>query len=243
MDLIYKFRESACSIPADIEAGYTLRAGGYSKGKYAGFNLGDHVDDDPLDVAHNRKLLEDTIDTKIVWMKQTHSNSVVFIDKFQKQPVLADGLITNQAHIAIAVMTADCLPLLLFSSDSKVISCVHCGWRGLHEKIVANALSIMRIYTQAPINAILGPCIGPNSYEVGADFLVNFPDKRESCFKKTKNNKYLCDLTKICSLDLQALGVNKIFSCQKDTFGDNENFYSYRRNPITGRMASFILKK
>ncbi len=243
MGLIYNFQNAACCIPSDIDAGYTLRAGGYSKGKYAGFNLGDHVGDDPSDVAHNRKLLEDTIDAKIVWMQQTHSNSVVFIDKFQRQPVLADGLVTNQAHFAIAVMTADCLPLLLFSSDSKVIACVHCGWRGLQGKIVANAISLMRAYTQAPISAILGPCIGAGSYEVGADFLVNFPDKREHCFKKTINNKYLCDLAGICSIDLRNLGIDNILSCHKDTFKDSRNFYSYRRDPITGRMASFILKK
>lgn len=243
MGLIYNFQDLVRSIPSDIEAGYTLRTGGCSKGKYAGFNLGDHVDDDPSDVARNRKLLEDAIDSKIVWMQQTHSNSVVFVDKFQTQPVLADGLVTNQAHIAIAVMTADCLPLLLFSSDSQVISCVHCGWRGLQGKIAANAISVMRTYTQAPISAILGPCIGPDSYEVGEDFLVNFPDKRESCFKKTINNKYLCDLAKICSMDLQALGIKDIFYCNQDTFKDSKNFYSYRRNPITGRMASFILKK
>lgn len=242
MDLIYSFKKSNCNIPADIESGYTLRGSGHSKGHYASFNLGDHVADAPLDVAYNRKLLEKTIASKIVWMQQTHSNSVVFVDKLQSKPVLADGLVTNQANIALAVMTADCLPLLLFSSDSQVISCVHCGWRGLQGKIVANALSIMRSYTQAPIRALLGPCIGPNSYEVGPEFLANFPDKRESCFKKS-NDKYLCDLVKICTLDLKALGVNEIFSCNEDTFKNSEKFYSYRRDPVTGRMASFIMKK
>ncbi len=246
MALIYKFNKDVDFIPKNILAGYTLRSQGVSKYPYDCFNLGDHVGDNLKDVLKNRLDLENLLGSKIIWMNQTHSKHVALVENDECKCFDADGLVTTKDNLVLAVMTADCLPVLLFDDKSKVVSAIHCGWKGLCSGIVSESLKIMRQYTDGIICALLGPCIGKDSYEVGPEFLDHFANLLKDptpCFKKSKNNKYLCDLVKACELNLKDLGVEKIYSCNEDTFKAKDKFFSYRRDKITGRMASFIVIK
>ncbi len=239
-----------------VEAGYTIREGGKSETPYDSFNLGLHVGDDERNVLKNRQLLEKSLHKNIVWMNQTHSNKVEWCDVRNAQSakamlrgteavtlgVEADGIVTNDRNVALAVMTADCLPLLMASSDKKVVAAVHCGWKGLKNGIVKNAVKQMRKGSLAPIIAYLGPCIGPKSFEVGAEvldqFKVSFPKAVEAFIQKD-NGKYLCSLPMLCTQALNECGVTNIIQSNEDTFSQDK-FFSYRRHNQTGRMASII---
>lgn len=239
-----------------VYAAYTIKEGGKSEGPYQGFNLGLHVGDDEQTVLKNRQLLEKSIHRSIVWMNQTHSNKVVLCDYRNAQSakgmlrgteavtlgVDADGIVTNDRNVALAVLTADCLPLLMASEDKKVIAAVHCGWKGLKAGIVKNAVTLMRRCSLANIHAYLGPCIGPKSFEVGSEVLEQFSEtfpKAKDAFVSRNNGKYLCSLPLLCSQALTQCGVNNIVFSDEDTF-IGEKFYSYRRANVTGRMASII---
>lgn len=239
-----------------ITAAYTIRDGGNSEGPYKGFNLGLHVGDDEHIVLKNRQILEKSVHKSIVWMNQTHSDKVVLCDYRNAQSaksmlrgteavslgVEADGIVTNDRNVALAVLTADCLPLLMASEDKKVIAAVHCGWKGLKSGIVKNAVTLMRRCSLSNIHAYIGPCIGPKSFEVGQEvldlFSENFSHAKEA-FVSKDNGKYLCSLPLLCSQALTECGVNNIVFSDEDTYSD-EKYYSYRRANVTGRMASII---
>ncbi len=239
-----------------ITLGYTVRDGGVSSVPYDSFNLGLHVGDDEKCVLKNRQTLEKIIHKNIVWMNQTHSNKVALCDFSNAQSaramqrgteavtlgIEADGIVTNDKNVALAVLTADCLPLLMATEDNRVISAVHCGWKGLKSGIVKNAVTLMRRCSLANIHAYIGPCIGPECFEVGSEvldlFLENFP-KAEDAFKAKDNGKYLCSLPLLCTQALNQCGISQIIYSNEDTFS-SDKFFSYRRSNVTGRMASII---
>ena len=240
-----------------VKALYTTRLGGHSHNQWASFNLGLHVEDDPQAVLNNRLDLEAYIRHKIVFMDQTHSNVVKFVgldDLVDAKAMLdgsipislgvkADGIVTDCTDIALAVLTADCLPLLLASDDSKIIAAIHCGWRGIYGDIVKNAVDIIKSKTQSSISAYIGPCIGEKSFEVGADLYQKFLAKNQDyqiAFKVKGDGKYLCSLDLLCSKQLNALGIDNIYHSKLDTMDKNNQLYSYRLAKITGRMASVI---
>lgn len=241
----------------NIKAFYTTRDGGYSKEPYDSFNLGLHVQDDNDAVLKNRIMLENHLGRKVVFMNQTHSNNVTYVtnkDISDSQKMLdktlpvglgvdCDGIVTDSKNIALAVLTADCLPLLLATEDSSVIAAVHCGWKGIYGGIIKNAVDLIRSKSNAQIYAIIGACIGPESFEVGPELLEKFEsvitDAKEA-FVPTANSKYLCSLPKLCELSLNGLDIKKIYNLNLDTFKSDSHLFSYRRANITGRMASII---
>ena len=189
-------------------------------------------------------------------MNQTHSDKVSLCDYRNAQSakamlrgteavslgVEADGIVTNDRNVALAVLTADCLPLLMASEDKKVIAAVHCGWKGLKAGIVKNAVTLMRRCSLSNIHAFIGPCIGPKSFEVGQEVLEQFSENfshAKEAFVSKDNGKYLCSLPMLCSQALTECGVNNIVYSGEDTYSD-EKYYSYRRANVTGRMASII---
>lgn len=235
---------------------YTTVNGGYSKGNFSTFNLGLHVNDSTIDVLNNRKELTSYLNKKIVWMNQTHSNTVLYVNSSDAKAndgfsdtgkpslgVQSDGIVTDDKNIALAVLTADCLPLILVSEDKKICAAIHCGWRGIYSGIIDNAVKIIREKNTSNLYAFIGPHISQNSYEVGEELLPKFvsvlgEDAKEAFIKKG-DSKYLCSLEKLVKINLKKLSVSKVESCHIDTFTD-KSYYSYRRNPVTGRLATVI---
>ncbi|MDY5063804.1 MAG: peptidoglycan editing factor PgeF [Succinivibrio sp.] len=240
-----------------VKALYTTRFNGKSEGDFSSFNLGLHVEDDPKNVLQNRLALEKHLSKKVVFMNQTHSEKVVLVDKNDacecekmldgsvpvSLGVEADGIVTCDKSIALAVLTADCLPLLMTTKDGAVVAAVHCGWKGVYSNIIKNAVLLMREHSQSEIYAYLGPCIGPESFEVGTDLLDKFKsilEKAELAFTKKDNGKYLCSLPLLTRIQLEKVGVTKVVESNVDTYQNPDHLYSYRRAKRTGRMASVI---
>ena len=224
-----------------VRACFTSRHGGFSDKPYDSFNLGLHVGDSPEKVRLNRGKLEEHLGRPVLFMNQTHSDVVVKVDdRLEVSPdsigIHADGLVTASKETAVAVLTADCLPLLLWSEDGLAAAAVHCGWRGLASGIVSNAVKLMKEWSNAGIRGFIGPCIGPSSFEVGADVLKAFQKilydvKTE--FSPKGNDKYLGSLPDLCIRVLNSLGVSEITCCGIDTYSSNHDFFSYRKEKNT----------
>lgn len=229
----------------NVKAFYSTRKGGFSKYPYTSLNLGLHVGDNTNNVLLNRKKVKEYFFNKdIVYMDQIHSCNVSYIDKYSDVILQTDALITDQKDLVLAVMTADCLPLLLASDN--YVAAIHCGWKGVALGIIENVCKFLKEKNEnlSITKAFLGPCIGPKSFEVGIDVLnifKNLDSINENAFiKKDVKNKYLCNLPLICSNILKRNGIFNIYNSDLDTFTLKDNFFSYRRDKETGRMASFI---
>lgn len=231
---------------SDVTAFFTTRQGGVSLSPYDSLNLGLHVGDDEQSVLKNRQMVSDYLGLPVVYMQQTHSSAVKKVDEYTGQPVDADGIITTQKDFALAVMTADCLPLLLASEDGAVVGAVHCGWRGIYGGIIHNAIALMRQISKVPVRAVMGPAIGPKSFVVGEELFSSFTKKDTEhalAFSPSGNNKYLCDIYVLCRQCLQRAGVMEVSGGEHDTYDESELFFSYRRDHETGRMAGIICRK
>ncbi len=208
------------------------------------FNLGLHVSDCAKKVAHNRQYLQELLPfkTTIQWLEQVHGNTVAEISRVTKATIIADAMVTREKNIALAIMTADCLPILLISKQGDEIAAIHGGWRPLAANIIANTLN--RMHTAADeIYAWLGPCIGKEAFEVGSEVQKAFVDQGSvfsQAFSKQKNGKYFANLHKIAILQLNNLGIKQISTLSECTYSQPEKYYSYRKNATTGRMATVI---
>jgi len=222
---------------------------GPSLSMFDAFNLGDHVDDCPNTVTQNRKSLLAylPVATKIQWLTQVHGNNVVVVEQHHDKPLVADAAITRNKKIALAIMTADCLPILVSNSDGSEIAAIHAGWRPLAANIIERTLKLMH----SPVNELyvwLGPCIGEHVFEVGEEVKHAFCQnsiKYKQAFKpvsseKGDKKKYLANLHMMAQLQLLDLGVKNISALDECTFSLNQKYYSYRRDGLTGRMASII---
>tara|TARA_B110000261_G_C12906221_1_gene286504 strand:+ start:51 stop:620 length:570 start_codon:yes stop_codon:yes gene_type:complete len=173
-------------------------------------------------------------------MNQTHSNKVVVINDSNKniQRVDSDALVTNKKNIAISVLTADCVPVLVYDEVNQIIGSIHAGWRGALNGIIENTLNeITKISRNGKINVAIGPCISVNNYEVGKEFYFNFikeSKKNDFFFIPTKNNKFYFNLRKYINLKFEKLEVNHIENIDFDTFSENKNFFSFRRSQQMG---------
>ncbi|MDP2879296.1 MAG: peptidoglycan editing factor PgeF [Sulfuricella sp.] len=237
--------------PANVRALQTTRAGGVSVGAYASLNLGDHVGDDPAAVERNRALLRANLPADPVWLKQVHGNLVADADRTVGVPD-ADAALARQAGKVCAVMTADCLPLLLCDEAGTVVAAAHAGWRGLVGGVVEATVKAMNV---APERLLvwLGPAIGPQAFEVGDEvrqaFMAHDPEAAKA-FVPTpalstqdsglSTQKWLADIYLLARQRLALLGVERVYGGGLCTFTDAQKFYSYRRDQATGRMASLI---
>ncbi len=240
--------EPSWPAPGTIRAFTTTRDGGVSTAPYATFNLAAHVGDNLDHVQQNRRLLqrECHLPTPPVWLNQTHSHTVYTLESDLQnttQPPTADASYTTRPDSVCAVLTADCLPVLLCNRQGTEVAAVHTGWRGYLNGILANAIA----HFQSPpqdILAWLGPAIGPDVYEVGQDLFdafVTHNGEMASAFTPRPNQKYLANLYQLATLTLASAGVNSIFGGKYCTYTDNKSFFSYRHEEgITGRMASVI---
>lgn len=218
--------------------------GGVSTGPYEGFNLAFHVGDDRIAVEKNRSFLTEQIGTdNILFMNQTHSSEAALVKEVipQGTDIDADAIITDVKGYALAVMTADCVPVILADAAGRLIAAVHCGWRGTYSGILEKTAAMMR--SEVPdteLTAYIGPAIGASSYEVGEDLKLKFEALDSSfaeCFAHLGRGKFLFDLKGVIKKKLKALNAALENTDSPDTFTDG-NFYSYRRNKITGRQAT-----
>jgi YfiH family protein len=210
---------------------------------YQGFNLGLHVGDCAQQVENNRSFLQELLpkNAKIQWLEQVHGNEVAEISKVSTQTVIADAAVTREKNTCLAIMTADCLPILLMSKSGNEIAAIHGGWRPLASNIITKTLDKMKT-PAVDIYAWLGPCISKSAFEVGKEVRARFVqnhDSFSSAFIAKNNGQYLADLHKIAKMQLERLGINQISTLPECTFS-NDKYYSYRKNSITGRMATLI---
>jgi len=211
---------------------------------YQGFNLGFHVGDLPEQVINNRQLLLKLLpaNAKIQWLEQVHGSEVANITAVSSQLVRADAAFTKGKNICLAVMTADCLPILLTSKAGNEVAAIHGGWRPLAANIIANTIAKMDSDT-SEILAWLGPCIGKAAFEVGTevrDAFVNQHQQFTQAFTKHRADKYFANLQQIAQIQLAQLGVENINVLPECTFSNTDKYYSYRKDITTGRMASLI---
>lgn len=229
--------------PANIHAGTTTRAGGTSPGAYATLNLAGHVNDDPRHVTHNRELLVTELDLprEPAWLRQVHGNKVVNIAT-DAVTTPADGAYANETGYVCAILTADCLPLLLCAASGREIAAVHIGWRGFSKNIIAAALGR---FTTPPdqLMAWIGPYIHAKHYEVGMEVRIACLDAApgaDLAFGASRTGHWYADLGRLVRYQLEQQGVNYIHGGEYCTCEDAERFYSYRRDSVTGRTASLI---
>lgn len=226
--------------PARVHALQTTRGGGFSLPPYDTLNLGMHVGDDALTVAANRNLLGDLLPSEPLWLTQVHGTQVVDAETAGCQPV-GDACVSRRAGAVCAVMTADCLPVLMCDEAGTVVGAAHAGWRGLAAGVLE---ATVRAMGEAPqrLLAWLGPAIGPQAFEVGGEVRAAFIDAHPQAGDAfvAHGDKYLADLYRLARLRLTALGVTRIHGGDFCTYRDAGRFYSYRRDGRTGRMATLI---
>lgn len=228
--------------PAGVRAISTTRHGGVSLSPYATLNLGDHVGDDPGHVAKNRQLLADklVLPSTPVWLQQVHGRRV--IEAGVNTDTRADAAWTARAGIVCAVMTADCLPVLFCDRHGTRVAAAHAGWRGLAAGILEATVESMAT-APGELMAWMGPAIGPRAFEVGEEvrqaFIEHDPNTR-TAFEATGNDHWLADIYRLARQRLESCGITRVFGGGLCTWSDRERFFSYRRDRVTGRMASLI---
>lgn len=229
--------------PPAVRAVSTTRDGGVSAGPFASLNLGDHVGDEPDRVARNRALLRERLrlSAEPQWLRQVHGCGVADADGASAL-CEADASVARSPGRVCAVMTADCLPILLCDEAGTRVAAVHAGWRGLAAGVVDGAVTALGASPSALL-AWLGPAIGPDAFEVGAEvrerFVANDPGN-ESAFRELNGGKWLADIYRLARRRLARLGVARVFGGGHCTASEPERFFSYRRDGVTGRMGSMI---
>jgi polyphenol oxidase len=231
--------------PSNISCCTTLRIGGHSSPPYGHFNLGAHVGDDITQVNKNRQQLMQDWQLKHtpVWLQQTHSDVVVDLDQAQPN-LIADASFTRQTNKTCVVMTADCLPILLCDRHGSTIAAIHAGWRGLLAGIISRTVSAMPVAPKQ-LMVWLGPAIGPDAFIVNQEIKNNFcrtNQRNEQAFTTMGNNIH-ADLYSLAKIELNSCGITAIHGGRYCTFKQENDFYSYRRANITGRMATLITIK
>ncbi len=235
------FIEPTWAAPARVQARVTFRDGGVSAGPWAGLNLATHVGDDPAAVAENRRRLAAALQLPGAprWLTQVHGTRCVDAATVDA-PLEADASFTRQTGVVCAVLTADCLPILLCDRDTSCVAVVHAGWRGLYDGAIAAALDALGV-PAARLCAWIGPGIGVDAYVVGAELRERFVARDAAlaaCFER-RGADWHADLAAIAHRQLVSAGVGDVAASGLCTASD-PRFYSYRRDGVTGRFASLI---
>jgi len=245
------------ALPPGVQAICTTRVGGVSKAPFESFNLGDHVQDDVHAVAQNRALLQAQLSgARPVFLSQVHGVDVALLTVATPNGTKADACLTQESQVACTIMVADCLPLLLTDDAGQVVAAAHAGWRGLAAGVIEQTVNAMCAQAGVPaaqLRVWLGPCIGPDAFEVGDDVRVAFasddtvdPVQAQGFFKPHPSHagKWLADLAGLARLRLQALGVSSVAGNDSTsewcTVRQDSRLFSYRSDGVTGRFAVCI---
>jgi len=228
--------------PAAVGAAATTRSGGVSEGSFASLNLGAHVGDDPAAVAENRRRLTEALDLpgEPAWLAQVHGTRVVAA-RPGGTPAEADAAVTREPGVVCAVLTADCLPVLLASRRGDEVAAVHAGWRGLANGVVAAALQAMET-APAELLAWLGPAIAQPAFEVGSEVRERFVERdvvNAAFFAPNDRGRWQADLAGLARRELEAAGVT-VSGGGFCTHDETERFFSYRRDGDCGRQATLV---
>lgn len=234
--------------PPRVRALMTTRHGGVSPPPYDSLNLAGHVGDDPQAVAENRRILRRYLPAEPLWLTQVHGAGVAEAG-VDATGVEADAAVARAPAQVCAVLTADCLPVLLCDTRASVVAAAHVGWRGLAAGVLEATVRAMRI-GPARVLAWLGPAIGPDAFEVGEEVRQAFIEQdpfAATAFRPALPGtldgvprKWLADLYALARLRLKALGVEQVYGGVGCTYREAGRFYSYRRDGRTGRMAALI---
>ncbi len=233
-------------VPDNVIGGTTLRTGGVSEGQFESLNLAAHVGDDPAAVTENRRRFGNqySLPAEPVWLRQVHGAVVALGDSAPSLPE-ADAIVATQADVVCAVLTADCLPVLLATADGSAIAAAHVGWRGLCAGILEETISSLAVASEQ-ILAWLGPAISQPAFEVGGEVREQFVsqlDAAAECFSENSSGRWQADLLGLAVLQLRRCGVMQFFGGGHCTHAEPERFFSYRRDGRCGRMATFIYRR
>jgi YfiH family protein len=236
-----------------VQAFMTTRAGGVSQGPYASMNVGRAVQDEAAAVAENRARVSRALGAPLVFMPQVHGAEVLHLQAWHAEPDAevpkADAAISTSAQLGVAIQTADCLPVLFAAPGG--VGGAHAGWRGLAAGVLENTVAALCRTTGCQpqdIQAWLGACIGPAAFEVGEDVLRAFgatpADADPALFVYRPNAqgepRWRADLAELARRRLQAAGLSRISGGRWCTFSEDSRFFSFRREPVSGRMAAVI---
>lgn len=219
-----------------------LPKSGESEGPYACLNLAQHVEDNPEHVQNNRKILKRHLNlpAEPVWLEQVHGKHVVNANL--PEDLTADASYSKNPNKVCAVMTADCLPVLICNRQGNKVAAAHAGWRGLADGVIEESIKLLD-EKQEDLLVWLGPAIGPQVFEVGEEVRRVFIDdlaQSEMAFKENRPGHYLADIYLLARLRLNRLGVDAVYGGEYCTYTDANHFYSYRRDGKTGRQVSLI---
>ena len=227
----------------NIKHCFFSKNGGVSKGAYSSLNCGLGSNDQENNVLNNLAIVSEKIGVSknnLFLMNQTHSNKVVTINEKNKniKTIYADALITKINNIAISVLTADCVPILIYEEVNQIVACIHSGWKGAVTGIIENTFNkIIAMGNNNKIYVAVGPCIGVNNYEVGEDFYYEFIKKsknNELFFSQGKKGKFFFNLRECVNSKIKQFDVKHIENINFDTFSEKNNFFSYRRSKQMG---------
>lgn len=243
-----EFIQPDWSAPHSIQAVSSTRFGGVSLAPYDSFNLATHVQDQWAHVLQNRQILEQSLNlsSSIAWLDQQHTHQCLYCHQAWSSPPTADAVWTDQPGLVMAVLTADCLPILITNQAGSLVCAVHAGWRGLLNGVVQN--TVRQLPEKAEnLLAWIGPAISQTHFQVGAEVYQAFTQQDvnfQTAFVRDKNNdeaeeKWLADLPMMAQQILLKLGVGRVTKSGLCTY-DDVRFYSYRKEGQTGRIASLI---
>lgn len=241
-------------VPGRVRAVFTSRSGGASAEPFSSFNLGDHVRDDPAAVKANRQQLSAVLGARPVFLQQVHGTDAVVLDAQTADGTQADACISTRGGVACTVMVADCLPVLFADTSGSVVAAAHAGWRGLAAGVLENCVARLTAIRPASREILvwLGPCIGPQAFEVGEEVreaFVAWHPGSAGCFQVLPQpGKFLADLPRLARLRLHAMGLEHIHgndgSSAWCTVTQSARFFSHRRDAVrlgsTGRMAACV---
>jgi len=250
-------------IHANVRALMTTRQGGVSAAPWDSMNLGDHVGDSVADVQTNRERLAAQIGRRSVFLQQVHGVVSVQLDASSPQGLAADACWTMDSGVACTIMVADCLPVLLCDASGQWVAAAHAGWRGLAGPVVPATSKRQGVLETlwadlkragadlSDVMAWLGPCIGPQAFEVGPEVHAAFADgspEVQKLFQPVANGKFISDLAGLARVRLRALGITRVFGNDSSppwcTVSDSALFFSHRRDSRSlgqsGRMAACI---
>jgi purine-nucleoside/S-methyl-5'-thioadenosine phosphorylase / adenosine deaminase len=247
--------EAGWPVPRGVRAICTLRTGGASAAPYASLNLGDHVGDEAAAVAENRRRLaaDAGLPAGPVWLRQVHGVGVADLDAAAiddaaagEAPITADAAFTRCRGRVCAILTADCLPVLLAADSGDLVAAAHAGWRGLAGGVIEATVTAMTGAGAVPpgrLLAWLGPAIGPRHFEVGGEVREALLDKdpaAESAFAPNARGRFMADLQQLARRRLAAAGVERIYGGEECTYADPSRYFSHRRDGVTGRQAALV---
>ena len=240
----------------NIKHCFFSRKNGFSKGFYESLNCGLGSSDKKENVIKNLKYVSEKMgceEKSLITLNQKHSNKVIYIENKNsiRDKLPGDAIVTKVKGVGIGILTADCAPILLYDHSKKIIGCIHSGWRGALNGIIRNTVKKFKELNSNLNNliAVVGPCIGKESYEVKIDFYERFISqnlKNEMFFQKIEDGKYIFDLRGFINNEISNSNIKNIENIEMDTFSEKEFFYSYRRSLRKheldyGRCISVIL--